>query len=1079
MPHKDRFVPLIAVVVTLMFLIPSPFGLFNPTKVSAGTAVINSFEGGLKTKTLDFSNGKVNDTLGIVVPKASRIISASMDMQAVMVNKPGVVTLDTKNDYLAASPKDLDLNKTWGNAYIIERQNLSDTFNDGSFDAANWTWINPPFALNENASSGMVEVTSNTGTNWTSGTQTGSFMYKNVDGNFMAITKMYASPDTNQESCGLMVYQDANNWFQEVYKWRKYGNNGGNYMAFKQRSGGGQSSQDLTGFSSSPAWLKFTRYQNSWVVWYSNNGQVYFKWKWFNLTMPATVKVGLVVYDGLEANKHFRADFDAINITRYIDYGNMTIVPVDTKLPITWVHLEQDLQQLEVWESFEVDVRANLTGQWQTLVGGTDTPISKPGTHLEMKVSIGGMGWTTPELRSVTLNYHPESWPSNVTVDVGKDNSIEYWFNNTMTIKGNATGARFTQAIEDQKNALPQDVEGYVHIPCRVVSQTPGKITFQNLVIALFTGNAPRTPVLGLPANNTWIGTRTPTFNFSAVDPDSDTLVYRIQISEDGFKTMAFDFDQRLDKAGWSMNLYDSGKEARFTMDMGSPLEQGKTYQWRVEAWDGGWMSNFSVARTFKVDVTGATGYVTDAGPSTPVNREALATMSFTDPESGVVAYEAGLGTSKNKTDLVPMTPQDLATGKIRFTNLTLEDKKTYFFTARAKNQAGLWSLNSTSKGFRIDLTMDHIPVVNVSSPANGSVVDGTVPISGVATDQDPLDTITVFVGIDDNPWKQALGGKIWSIDWDTKPLPDGTHFIYVKAFDGMRESVVVSLKVVVGNGRMSFSSFTPPTDPTITETDNVTFSVVLRDPAKIFKGYTWAIDGVNVPNVNTATYTYSSDYGSAGVRSIEVKAMGVSMSVSHVWNVTVINKNRDPKAVITYPADKTTIGYGKAILFDGTGSSDPDKEVLTYSWEFSDGTTMTGDKVNKKFDKAGTYTVKLTVKDPNNATGTTSITVKMTAKQVNIGQALVTFPLVLIWVILIVVIVLVVVMVIVKKVKRQKEFDKKIEQKIDDTSLDDLLYYNPAPGQGAAPPQQMPPPDQTGQYPPQQMPPQNPPPGA
>jgi len=136
-PNPDRLVRIVAVIVTLMFLMPSPFGLFGPTKVTAGTAVISTFEGGTKTKTLDFTNAKVNDTLGLLVPKASRVISASMDIQSVMVSKPGVVTVDTKNDYLAASPKDLDLNKTWGNAYITEKQNLSDTFNDGSFDAVN------------------------------------------------------------------------------------------------------------------------------------------------------------------------------------------------------------------------------------------------------------------------------------------------------------------------------------------------------------------------------------------------------------------------------------------------------------------------------------------------------------------------------------------------------------------------------------------------------------------------------------------------------------------------------------------------------------------------------------------------------------------------------------------------------------------------------------------------------------------------------------------------------------------------------------------------------------------------------
>jgi PKD repeat protein len=69
---------------------------------------------------------------------------------------------------------------------------------------------------------------------------------------------------------------------------------------------------------------------------------------------------------------------------------------------------------------------------------------------------------------------------------------------------------------------------------------------------------------------------------------------------------------------------------------------------------------------------------------------------------------------------------------------------------------------------------------------------------------------------------------------------------------------------------------------------------------------------------------------------------------------------NRPPQA---NPAGSYS-GANQPIAFDGSRSSDPDGDPLTYAWDFGDGTTATGVSPTHAYAALGEFTETLVVND-------------------------------------------------------------------------------------------------------------------
>ncbi|HEY9377223.1 MAG TPA: PQQ-dependent sugar dehydrogenase [Jiangellaceae bacterium] len=95
------------------------------------------------------------------------------------------------------------------------------------------------------------------------------------------------------------------------------------------------------------------------------------------------------------------------------------------------------------------------------------------------------------------------------------------------------------------------------------------------------------------------------------------------------------------------------------------------------------------------------------------------------------------------------------------------------------------------------------------------------------------------------------------------------------------------------------------------------------------------------------------------------------------IRRIRYFSQNQPPVAVIS--AQPTSGPAPLAVAFDGTGSTDPDGDPITYAWDLDDDGAFddsTSPTPSFTYTQAGTYTPDLRVSDPSGATGVSSVTI-------------------------------------------------------------------------------------------------------
>ncbi|MDA8402700.1 MAG: PKD domain-containing protein [Desulfobacteraceae bacterium] len=161
-----------------------------------------------------------------------------------------------------------------------------------------------------------------------------------------------------------------------------------------------------------------------------------------------------------------------------------------------------------------------------------------------------------------------------------------------------------------------------------------------------------------------------------------------------------------------------------------------------------------------------------------------------------------------------------------------------------------------------------------------------------------------------------------------------------------------------------------------------------------------WNASGTRLVNLaamsisgKTATYNYTINSNQAPGNwrfQCLISDGGNSLTQSRQFTVTSAVINRAPVANAGGPYTGTA---GQSVSFNGAGSSDPDGNPLTYSWNFGDNGTGTGVSPSHTYAAAGTFTVTLTVNDGKGGANSSQTTATIAAVAVSLTGLTISGP--------------------------------------------------------------------------------------
>ena len=367
---------------------------------------------------------------------------------------------------------------------------------------------------------------------------------------------------------------------------------------------------------------------------------------------------------------------------------------------------------------------------------------------------------------------------------------------------------------------------------------------------------------------------------------------------------------------------------------------------------------------TASLQVPGSVGvatYVDSGATNTPITESVLAfgtqraqtppTAAFTpNCSGGSCTFDASASTdAQGPISSYAWSFGDGATTTSQFngTNHTYASSGTYTVTLTVTDSVGFTSVTSQT------IVVDQPPVASFTATCSATTT--SCAFDGTAS-SDP-------------------DGPIASYSWDfgdgfgaTGPTPSHTYTsngpftAVLTVTDNLGGTGTASRTVSFSTGNQSpVSTFTASCTNLVCSFDGSTSS----DPDGTVVGWSWAFgDGATATGATT-----SHTYASAGAHNVTLTVTDNGGATNASTQVATTRAPNQPVAAFI-----ASCGTGLNCSFDGSGSSDPGGTLVSWAWNFGDGSTASGLTASHTY-AAGTYTASFTVTDNFGATNTATKT--------------------------------------------------------------------------------------------------------
>jgi len=311
------------------------------------------------------------------------------------------------------------------------------------------------------------------------------------------------------------------------------------------------------------------------------------------------------------------------------------------------------------------------------------------------------------------------------------------------------------------------------------------------------------------------------------------------------------------------------------------------------------------------------------------------------DPDGTIVGYFWDFGDGTNTTGVT--------------TQHAYADDGNYTVTLTVTDNDG-----ATDTATAIETVLNRLPIASFTESAE------TVYTSEVIT-------FNASVSYD-------LDGNIVSFFWDFGDGANATGVVVGHAYadDG---NYTVTLTVTDDDGASASTAATK------TVLNRVPVAIFTESAEMVHTGETITFNASDSYDLDGTIVSYFWDFGD------ETNATGMIVEHSYpdegVYTVTLIITdddgatdattatktvlNRPPVAVFTESAE--TVYTGEVIYFNASASYDSDGTIVSYFWDFGDGSNATGVTVEYAYADDGNYTVTLTVTDDDGATASANAT--------------------------------------------------------------------------------------------------------